>query len=463
MANTQTRRSCRSSLCRGPLGRLLCVGIALGLLAYAASPAAGAEEPHLPGVNEGSSVNLSVGIYWGLYEQAESQSPVSIGIVGAPMPFEMQLRDNGEHRLFAFVQHRLPSGPYCAESPAQMEDVSVALTSAAGDAITPGPPYSSTYLWTPTEPGNFILCAYLDSSASAHPAEINFIQLTADPAPGQLSLSVAAEAGESRHITVKAQGEAVVPSEMSVSVQEQGLPCTLPDGRLAGQQLFESSGGQATGPSSPGAVGSGPFTASYSFTAEKPGAYEACAYLTPASTEKMSFWRPYEVGSTDFVVQEESLAPPSVEPQAVTARVSAVPPPPTLSGASIIGSRFSVAGHETRLHGHPPLVTAVRFTVSEPSTITVTITRVLPGLVRHGHGCVPPRSTAETVHARRCDRAVTVASSVHSVAAAGYGSIRLGGLPGHDGLPPGSYLATLTAHNANGESGPVMLRFRVAR
>ncbi len=456
MVDTQARRSHGSSLRRGLLVRMLCVGISLGLPACAASPAAGAEEPHLPGVNEGNSVNLSVGIYWGLYEQEESQSPVNIGIVGAPMPFEMRLRDNGEHRLFVFVQHRLDGGPYCAESPAQMEDVSVALTSAGGDATTPGPPYSSIYVWAPTEPGDFTLCAYLDSSASAHPAAINFIQLTADPAPGQLSLSAAAEAGEPKHVTVKAQGEAVVPSELTVSVQEQGLPCTLPDGRLAGQQLAESPGGQATGSSTPGAVGSGPFTASYSFTTEKPGAYEVCAYLAPALTEKMFFWRPYEVGSTDFVVQEESVKPAPVEPPAIIARVPTLPPPPTLSGASITNSHFPVARHTLAR-------TAFRFSVSEPATITLTITQMLPGVVMSGHGCVPPRSAAGTVHARRCDRGVVVGSIVHSMAAAGSGSIRCGGLRGHDRLAPGSYVATLTAHNANGNSGPVMMQFRVAR
>jgi hypothetical protein len=440
---------------------MLCVGIALGLPACAASPAAGAEEPRLPVVDEGNSVNLGVGIYWGLYEQLESQSPVNIGIVGAPMPFEMQLHDSGEDRLFVFVQHRLPGGPYCAESPAQMEDVSVVLTSAAGDATTAGPPYSSTYVWTPTEPGDFILCAYLDSSASAHPAAINFVQLAADPAPGQLSLSAGARAGEPQDVAVEAEGEAVVPSELTVSVQEQGLPCMLPDGRLAGQQLVESPDGQATGSSSPGAVGLGPFTASYSFAAERPGAYEACAYLAPGSTEKMFFWRPYEVGVTDFVIQEEPVKPAPVEPPAFIAPSPAGPPSPMLSGATIAHSSFRVARPRPHLASHTPVGTAFRFALSEPSTITITITRVLPGMMS-GHRCVPPSAVAAT-HARRCDHGVLVGSIVRSVAATGSASIRFSGLLGHGGLAPGAYVATLAAHNANGDSGPVTLKFSVAR
>jgi hypothetical protein len=336
-----------------------------------------------------------------------------------------------------------------------MEDVSAVLTSTAGDATTPGAPYSSTYLWTPTEPGNFTLCAYLDSSASATPAAINFIMLTADAAPGQISLSVAAEAGEPQHVTVKAQGEAVVPSELTVSVQERGLPCTLPEGRLAGRQLAESSAGRETGSSSPGVVGSGHFAVSYSFIAEEPGAYEACAYLTPASTEKMFDWRPYEVGSTDFVTQEEPAKPVPFEPSAAIARVTTSPPPPALSRVGIINDHFSVAQHSA-------VGTAFRFAVSQPATITLTITRMLPGVRMSGRRCVSPRSVVGTMHGRRCDRKVAVASILRSVPGAGSSLIRLGHLRGHDRLVPGSYLATLTAQNANGSSQPVTRRFRIA-
>ncbi len=266
--------------------QLLCMTIVAGALACAAPVAAGAEEPRPPSVGGGGSENLSVGIYWGLYEQIDAEMPEKIAVVGAPMPFLMELKDKGEHRLFAFIQHRLPGGPYCAETPAQLENISVDLTAATGDATIPGPEYSKTYLWVPTEPGEYVLCAYLDSAAADHPTQINFVQLIADPAPGQLSLAVTPETGEPERMTVRAEGNAVMPSEVTASVQEQGLSCTLPEGGLAGQRLPELSVSADPG-SSPGAVGSGPFTVSYAFAASKPGAYEA-AYPRPRPSRSES-------------------------------------------------------------------------------------------------------------------------------------------------------------------------------
>jgi hypothetical protein len=452
MVDTSTPRPGRSAR-RALSARILCAVIVAAALACAAPVAAGAEEPQPPSVGGGNAENLSIGVYWGLYEQPESKIQDSVGIVGAPMPFLMQLRDNGEHRLFIFIQHRLPGGPYCAETPAQLEDLSVDLTAAEGDPTVSGPEYSKTYVWTPTEPGEYALCAYLDASASDHPAEINFLKLTADPAPGQISLAVTPEAADPEHMTVKAEGEAVIPSEVTASVQEQGLPCTLPEGGLAGQQLPELPG-SANAASSPGTVGPGPFVASYTFAATKLGPYEVCAYLTPASTEKMFFGRPYEVASADFAVQE-ALAKPVSEPQAYN------PPPPTLSGVRMVNSRFRAARSRALLVRPAPAGTTFRFAVSESATITVAITRLLLGVVR-GHGCVPLRSAALTAHARRCDRAVAVGSIVHPGAVAGPGSIRFSGVVGHGRLVPGSYSAALTAHNANGNSGSVTLRFSVA-
>ncbi len=434
--------------------QLLCIGIVAGALACAAPVAAGAAEPQLPSVGGGGTENLSVGIYWGLYEQIGSQAEDSVGIVGAPMPFLMQLEDNGEHRLFAFIQHRLPGGPYCAETPAQLEDISVDLTTAAGDATIPGPAYSKTLVWTPTEPGEYTLCAYLDSAATDQPTEINFVQLTADPAPGRLSLAVTSEVGYPERMTVKAEGEAVVPSEVTASVQEQGLSCTLPDGRLAGQLLPELPGSANAGSGSD-TVGPGPFTASYAFAAEKPGPYEVCAYLTAAPTEKMYFERPYEVGSADFSVQETPVAPASA--QQVTPLVPEVQPAPSLSRVSLSNSHFHVARGRPRATRGAAVGTTFRFDLSETATVTIGITRLLPG----GRICEPPRTAAIRTHARRCDRSVAAGSIVRQLTAGG-DAVPFNGVIGHRELVAGSYDATVTAHNADGRSRSVTLRFSVA-
>jgi hypothetical protein len=426
-------------------------------VACAAPTAAGAEEVRLPSVGGGSGEHLSIGIFWGLYEQRGSQGQNGIGIVGAPMPFVMELMDSGENRLFIFIQHRLPGGPYCAETPAQLEGISVDLTAATGDPTTPGPEYSKTYVWTPTEAGEYALCAYLDATATDHPAAINFLKLTADPAPGQLSFVVAPEADNPQRSTVKAEGTAVVTSELSASVQEQGLPCTLPEGRLAGQ-LLEPSGSAVAG-FRPGTVGPGPFTVSYTFAATKPGPYEVCAYLTPAATENMYFGRPYEVGSTDFSVKEAPAAPASNQ-QVVIPAAPEAPPPPTLSGVSMSNSRFRVARGRAHSARRAPVGTKFRFAVSTPATVTITITRLRPGVLR-GRSCEPLRAAAVPVHARRCNRSVAVGSMVLPRAVGGSGVIPFSGVVGHRELPPGSYSAGVTAKNANGRSGLVTLRFSV--
>jgi hypothetical protein len=452
-ANVQ--RSSQQPSRRRLLVQLLCMMIVAGVLAYAAPVASGAEEPQLPSVGGGGNENLSIGIYWGLYEQPESEMPDKIGIVGAPMPFLMELKDNGEHRLFTFIQHRLPGGPYCAETPAQLEDISVDLTAAAGDATIPGPEYSKTYVWTPTEPGEYTLCAYLDAAAADHPVEINFVKLAADPAPGELSLAVTPEAGDPKRMTVKAEGEAVVPSKVTASVQEQGLSCTLPEGRLAGQQLPELPGSANAGSGS-GTVGPGPFTASYTFAAEKPGPYEVCAYLTPAPTEKMHFGRPYEVGSADFSVQETSVEPASAQ-QAFTVPAPEVPPPPKLSGVRTSNSHFRMVRGRARAIKHTAVGTTFRFSLSETATVTIGITRLLPD----GRICEPLRAAAVGTPARRCDRSVAVGSIVRQLTAGG-DAIPFSGVIGHRELVAGSYSATVTAHNANGRSRSVTLRFSVA-
>ncbi len=174
---------------------------------------------------------------------------------------------------------------------------------------------------------------------------------------------------------VSAEGQAVVPSEVTASVQKQGLSCSLPEGGLAGQQLPELLGSADSG-SSPGAVGSGPFTVSYTFAASKPGPYEVCAYLTPAASEKMYYGRPYEVGSADFSVQEVPVEPVSAQ-QAFTAPTFPAPPP-GLSGVSMSHSHFRVApgrAHPTKRE----VGTMFRFGLSEAATVTIGITRLLPG------------------------------------------------------------------------------------
>jgi hypothetical protein len=253
-------------------------------------------------------------------------------------------------------------------------------------------------------------------------------------------------------MTVKVEGEAVVPSEVTASVQEQGLSCTLPDGKLAGQQLSEPAGSANT-ESSSGTVEPGGFVASYTFAASKPGPYEMCAYLTPSPTEKMHYGRPYEVGSADFSVLETPLELASIE-QASTALAPKAPP--KLSGMRMRNSRFHVVRGRAHAIKRTAQGTTFRFGLSEAATVTIGIARLLPGRL-----CTPPRAAAVGAHAQRCRRSIAIGSIVRKLTA-GVGAIPFGGVIGHRELVAGSYSATVTADNANGHSSSITLRFSVA-
>jgi hypothetical protein len=431
--------------------RFLCAAIAV--VVYAASPASSAAaEPSPPSIGAVGGENLSIGVPWGLYEELGAPVQDSIGIVGAPMPFIMQLMDNGENRLFIFIQRRAPGHPYCAESPAQLEDVAEQLTAAGGDQTIPGPGYWKTYLWTPTEAGEYALCTYLDATADAHPVAINFLKLTADPAPGSLAIAVTPETEIPARNSVKVEGTAPVSSELTASVQEQGLPCVSPEGQLAGNPL-------SLPPGSP--VGPGPFVTSYSFAAAEPGDYEVCAYLTPESTALMSYWRPYEVGRAGFSVAETQ----SVVDFERRLPIPAVARPPVLSAVAMSHRRFRVTprtAHRAQNAGNVPLGTRFHFTVSAPATVTIAIARLLPG-ARQGRDCIRLRAGVEPAHERRCTRRAEIGSVLRPLPLGGTGEISFNGIVNHQRLLAGPYSATVTASNPNGRSNAINLRFDVAR
>lgn len=311
-----------------------------------------------------------------------------IGIVGAPMPFQLTGEYSGPDRVFAFIQRRLQDGPYCAETPASLEDIAVELTQPQGEPPSPTPQYSQTYAWTPTEVGEYTLCAYLDAAAADPPAAINFVQLSARPAPGRLSLGVTAEPNAPQRMIVSVEGEAVVPSAVSASIQEPGMPCALADGELAGQPL-------AVRPGSTDTVAGGPFTVPYALLAAEPGSYE-----------------------------------------------------------------FRVGVGGSRRTARVPTGTTVRFSLSQPATVTIAIARLLPG-VAHGRDCEPTRAGGVPARARRCTRSVAVDPSVVVQEAAGHDAIPFSGVLGRTRLVAGYYRALVTADNANGRSAPVQLRFDV--
>jgi hypothetical protein len=124
-------------------------------------------------------------------------------------------------------------------------------------------------------------------------------------------------------------------------------------------------------------------------------------------------------------------------------------PAPSLTAVSLANERFGVNKGTT-----------VRFTLSVPATLTITITRVAPGLLS-GHSCLAPSPQLTQAHANRCTRTIAVFTLTNSNKPEGAGTIALGGRVGGRRLSPGAYRAVLSASNAGGQSSPITLGFIV--
>jgi hypothetical protein len=161
-----------------------------------------------------------------------------------------------------------------------------------------------------------------------------------------------------------------------------------------------------------------------------------------------------DIGAFEF----QHAAPPADPPAPVAEQASAAGSPsgsgvapvedlaPTLSGASLRPRSFAAGSRTTRL----------RFTLSEPATVSLTIARELPGRVRGGR-CVKP--TRKLRRAKRCTRPQRTGPALKVSGDAGANSVPF---PAR-GLKPGPYRLTLLPTDTAGHQGkPATARFSIA-
>jgi hypothetical protein len=138
----------------------------------------------------------------------------------------------------------------------------------------------------------------------------------------------------------------------------------------------------------------------------------------------------------------------------------------TLTGASVRPSRFRVGRRPTavsaqrrRSRRRPiPRATTIRFTLSEPATVTIAIKRKLAGR-RKGRRCVRP--TRRLRRARRCTRLIAKGTLTRR-SKLGANSVRFTGRIGRRKLAPGRYAAVLRARDVAGNvSGKRTLAFTI--
>ena len=129
--------------------------------------------------------------------------------------------------------------------------------------------------------------------------------------------------------------------------------------------------------------------------------------------------------------------------------------PPVLSGLTLTYRTFRVAKRKPAPKG-----TAIRFSLSEASSVKFAVTQKRPGR-RKGKRCVAP--TRKLRHARKCTRTVTLGTFTRNLPA---GTARVpfsGRLKGRK-LKPGSYMLTLTPTDPPGNHGrSASIRFKVVK
>ena len=131
---------------------------------------------------------------------------------------------------------------------------------------------------------------------------------------------------------------------------------------------------------------------------------------------------------------------------------------PVISAFRATRSAFALGRASTPIAARVARGTSLRYTLSEPAQVTLTIQRVLAGR-RSGSRCV--RATARLRKARRCARYRTVGRLSRN-AVTGPNRLRFSGRLGKRALRPGAYRAVITATDAAGNrSARQTARFRI--
>jgi hypothetical protein len=131
-----------------------------------------------------------------------------------------------------------------------------------------------------------------------------------------------------------------------------------------------------------------------------------------------------------------------------------------LRDAGLTRTRFSVADGGKGSSPASRSGTRIRFAISAPARLRVTIFRSLPG-IRPDLRCVPVPADLQKKNTRRCTRRRLIGVLSNRLQPRGKGSIRFDGSLGSRRLKPGAYTAVLTASRGKSRSEPVALPFKI--
>jgi hypothetical protein len=293
-------------------------------------------------------------------------------------------------------------------------------------------------------------------------------------ATGQSYTLTSADVGSTIRV-LETAGDSVGPSVPAGSAQTAvvtGVPVSTSPPIIAGtseqgQTLSETHGSWSNSPTD------------YTYQWQRcDSAGNACAAIAGASGQSYILTSA-DVGATIRVQETASnsvgAGPPATStPTAVVTAVgsgggggssgSSRPVPPKVTGYRLTNNPFVVAAAFTPISANAATTrhkhgTTFKYTLSEPATVKIAISRRLPGR-RHGKNCVAP--TRKLRHAKACARILsrgTLTRTSHMRANSVAFSGRIGSRP----LKPGRYQATLTAtDSAKRASKPRTIYFTIA-
>jgi hypothetical protein len=159
-----------------------------------------------------------------------------------------------------------------------------------------------------------------------------------------------------------------------------------------------------------------------------------------------------------------SFADGSTQHVSSTTPCSATPPdatPPAVGRFAISPRRFAVARASTPVSARTGRGAKFRYTLSEPATAKITISRAAPGR-RSERTCKRP--THDLRRAKRCTRFVEVGTLTRKAQPAGKNTVKFSGRIGGRALKPARYHATITATDpAGNHSKPSTTAFKIVR
>jgi hypothetical protein len=159
--------------------------------------------------------------------------------------------------------------------------------------------------------------------------------------------------------------------------------------------------------------------------------------------------------SQSGTVSVPAPAPPGPVP-------GSLPVAPLLTQLAETNSVFRVGPRPTTVRAaarRRPVGTTFRYTLNVAASVSISITRELPGR-RSGKRCVKP--TKRLARAKRCTRLVGKGTLVRN-SKAGRNNVAFSGRIGKRALAPGRYRATFTATASGKKSPPKALRFKIVR